>query len=67
MNASIEDGSNTKPISVSYLEVLDIKTKEVSKRPIPLPRNIYLKKNNKDFIPYSYTLSKQNETINEGF
>ena len=65
MNASIEDRSNTKPIS--SLEVLEKKSKEVSKRPILLPRNIYLKKNNKDFIPYSYTLSKQNETINEGF
>ena len=65
MNASIEGRSNTKPNS--SLEILEIKTREVSKRPIPLPRNIYLKKNNKDFIPYSYTLSKQNETINEGF
>ena len=49
------------------MEVPEIKTKETTKRPIPKPRNIYLKKNNKDFIPYSYTLSKQNETINEGF
>ena len=44
-----------------------IDIKKNPERPIPLPRNIYLKKNSKDFIPYSYTLSKQNETINEGF
>jgi hypothetical protein len=43
-----------------------IKTKKAMKRPQPQPKNIYLKKNNRDFIPYSYTLLKQNETINEG-